>query len=85
MMNVLFKIKDNYYVRIGRKYIKVDIVVKDDNVSLVPNNKVVIEDNKDLVVTEQVFDDAFKKKFIESRKPRPTEDKEEVGRNRFSR
>ena len=84
-MNVLFKIKDNYYVRIGRKYIKVDIVVKDDNVSLVPNNKVVIEDNKDLVVTEQVFNDAFKKKFIESRKPRSTDDKEEVSRSRFSR
>lgn len=84
-MNMLFKIEKDYYIRIGRKYIKVDIVVKDNDVSLVPNKKVVLEDNKNLEVVEYVFDDNFKKKVIESRKPRATEDKEEVGRSRFSR
>lgn len=84
-MNMLFKIEKDYYIRIGRKYIKVDIVVKNNDVSLVPDKKVVLEDNQDLKVVEYVFDDNFKKKIIESRKSRPTEDKEDVGRNRFSR
>ena len=84
-MNMLFKIEKDYYIRIGRKYIKVDIVVKNDDVSLVPDKKVVLESNKDLKVVEYVFDDNFKKKIIESRKPRPIEDKEEIGRSRFSR
>lgn len=84
-MNMLFKIEKDYYIRIGRKYIKVDIVVKNNDVSLVPDKKVVLESNQDLKVVEYVFDDDFKKKIIELRKPRPTEDKEEVGRSRFSR
>ena len=85
MMNMLFKIEKDYYVRVGRKYIKVDFVVVNNDVSLVPDKKVVLEINQKLKVVEYAFDDAFKKKIIESRKPRPTEDKEEIGRSRFSR
>ena len=77
---MLYKIKNDYYIRVGRKYIKVDIVVKNDSVLLVPDNKSIIEATKGLQVSEQVFDDAFKKKIIESRKPRSTDDKEDIGR-----
>lgn len=80
MISMLYKIKNDYYIRVGRKYIKVDIVVKNDSVLLVPDNKSVIEATKGLQVSEQVFDDAFKKKIIESRKPRSTDDKEDIGR-----
>ena len=69
-MSMLYKIKDNYYMRVGRKYIKVDMVVKGDNVLLTPDNKSVIEYNNSLKVTEVKFDDAFKKAFIESQRKR---------------
>jgi hypothetical protein len=79
---MLYKIKDDYYVRVGRKYIKIDMVVKGDDVQLVPNNKHVIEENKDLVVKQVSFDDKFKKALIDSRKPRSAENEEEkhIGR-----
>jgi hypothetical protein len=84
---MLYKIEDNYYIRVGRKYIEVKILVKDGDVSLEPNHKKYIEDNGGLKVTEQVFNDEFVKKIIESRKPRPTEEhkEKETNRSRFGR
>lgn len=69
-MSMLYKIKDNYYMRVGRKYIKVDMVVKGDNILVTPDNKSVIEHSNSLKVTEVKFDDAFKKAFIESQRKR---------------
>lgn len=83
MMNVIYKIKDNYYLKVGRKYIKITFDIKNDNVSLVPNNKDFIEDDGKLKVEHVNFDDSFKKKIIDSRRPRSTEEKEEVSRSRY--
>ena len=70
MMSMLYKINNDYYIRVGRKYIKVDMVVKGDNILVTPDNKSVIEHNNSLKVTEVKFDDAFKKAFIESQRKR---------------
>lgn len=79
---MLYKIKNDYYIRVGRKYIKVDMIVKGDDISLTPNNKHVIEESKDLDVKEVSFDDKFKKSLITSHKSRSAEDEEEkhIGR-----
>lgn len=84
---MLYKINDNYYIRIGRKYIEVRFVVRDENVSIIPNNKKFIEATSDLKVEGQAFDDKFKHQIIESRKPRPTEQYKDkkVNRSRFGR
>lgn len=79
---MLYKIKNDYYIRVGRKYIKVDMIIKGDDISLTPNNKYVIEESKDLDVKEVSFDDKFKKSLIASHKSRSAEDEEEkhIGR-----
>lgn len=85
---MLYKIEDNYYIRIGRKYIEVKFLVKDGDVSMETNPKKFIEDNGNLNVTEQVFNDEFIKRIIESRKPRPTEEthkEKQINHSRFTR
>lgn len=84
-MSMLYEMNNNYYIRVGRKYVKVDIVVEGDDVKLVPNNKQVIEDNKSLDVSEIAFDDSFKKARIDREKKRAEhkEDTEIVTRNRY--
>ena len=85
MMSMLYKINNDYYIRVGRKYIKVDIVVKNNNVTLKPNNKYVIEDNKSLKVSEVAFDDSFKKSMIEreNKMLKKDNDDEIITRNRY--
>lgn len=85
MMSMLYEINNNYYIRVGRKYIKVDIIVKDDEVTLSPNNKQYIEDNKSLEVSEVAFDDSFKKSRIAREKKRNErkEESETIIRNRY--
>ena len=82
---MLYKINNDYYIRVGRKYIKVDIVVKNNNVTLRPNNKYVIEDNKSLKVSEVAFDDSFKKSMIEreNKMLKKDNDDEIITRNRY--
>ena len=84
-MSMLYEMNNNYYIRVGRKYVKVDIIVEGDDVKLVPNNKQVIEDNKSLDVSEIAFDDSFKKARIAREKKRAEhkEDTEIVTRNRY--
>lgn len=84
---MLYKIDNNYYIHIGRKYIEVNFQIKGNDVSLIPNNKKFIEDNGGLKTTEYVFNDEFKKKLIESRKSRLTEEhkEKETNRSRFGR
>lgn len=85
MMSMLYKINNDYYIRVGRKYIKVDIVVKNNNVTLKPNNKYVIEDNKSLKVSEVAFDDSFKKLIVEreNKMLKKDNDDEIITRNRY--
>lgn len=82
---MLYKINNDYYIRVGRKYIKVDVVVKSNNVTLKPNNKYVIEDNKSLKVSEVAFDDSFKKSMIEreNKMLKKDNDDEIITRNRY--
>lgn len=82
---MLYKINNDYYIRVGRKYIKVDIVVKNNNVTLKPNNKYVIEDNKSLKVSEVAFDDSFKKSMMERENKMLKKDNDDdiITRNRY--
>ena len=84
-MSMLYKINNDYYIRVGRKYIKVDVVVKSNNVTLKPNNKYVIEDNKSLKVSEVAFDDSFKKLIVEreNKMLKKDNDDEIITRNRY--
>lgn len=84
-MSMLYEMNNNYYIRVGRKYVKVDIVVEGDDVKLVPNNKQVIEDNKSLDVSEIAFDDSFKRARIAREKKRNErkEESETIIRNRY--
>lgn len=84
-MSMLYEMNNNYYIRVGRKYVKVDIVVEDDDVKLVPNNKQVIEDNKSLDVSEIAFDDSFKKERMAREKKRNErkEESETIIHNRY--
>lgn len=84
-MSMLYEINNNYYIRVGRKYVKVDMIVDGDDVKLSPNNKKVIEDNKSLKFSEVAFDDSLKKSIIANTKKRTEnrDDEEIVTRNRY--
>lgn len=62
---MLYEIKGEYYIRIGRKYIKVNVEYKNNDIDIVPSSpRVVIEDNGNVKYREQIVDEAFKKRFI---------------------
>lgn len=84
-MSMLYEMNNNYYIRVGRKYVKVDMIVDGDDVKLSPNNKKVIEDNKSLKFSEVAFDDSLKKSIIANAKKRTEnrDDEEIVTRNRY--
>lgn len=60
---MLYKINNEYYVKVGMKYAKVEFVIKDNNVSLKPTSTYV-EKNDNMVVVEQPFNDSFKESLI---------------------
>lgn len=63
--NMLYEIRGEYYIRIGRKYIKVNVEYKNNNIDVVPSSpKVVIEDNGNIKYTEHVINENFKKRFV---------------------
>ncbi len=62
---MLYEIKDEYYIRVGRKYIKVNVAYKNNDIDIVPSSpKVVIEDNGNIKYIEHIVNDDFKKKLI---------------------
>ena len=61
---MLYKINNNYYVRVGRKYIKVKLEVKNGDVDLIPVHNDFLEENNTLKIEEQPFTDDFKKNII---------------------
>lgn len=62
---MLYEIKNEYYIRIGRKYIKVNVDYKNDDINIVPSSpKVVIEDNGNIKYKEHVVNENFKRRFI---------------------
>lgn len=61
---MLYEIKGEYYIRVGRKYIKVNVEYKNNDIDIIPSSpKVVIEDNGNVKYREQIVDEAFKKRF----------------------
>lgn len=63
---MLYKIKDKYYVRVGRRFINVDVSIKDDNVNIIPHKpKETIEDSN-VEYNIQEIDDDFKKKLMKN-------------------
>lgn len=60
---MLYKIDNNYYVKVGMKYAKVDFKIEKDNVSLQPTS-IYVEQTSDMVVKEQPFNDSFKESLI---------------------
>ena len=73
---MLYKIKNEYYVKVGMKYAKVTLKVKNDSVSIEPTSDY-LEVNRDTVIEQIVFNDDFKKSYIKkSSKPKFNEDVE---------
>lgn len=64
---MLYVIDNNYYIKIGRKYIKVDLDYKDNDLVVKSNKNDFIEDNGSLSVTTKVIDDDLKN-YIKSLK-----------------
>lgn len=64
---MLYVIDNNYYIKIGRKYIKVDLDYKDNDLVVKSNKNDFIEDNGSLSVTTKIIDDDFKN-YIKSLK-----------------
>ena len=64
---MLYVIDNNYYIKIGRKYIKVDLDYKDNDLVVKSNKNDFIEDNGSLSVITKVIDDDFKN-YIKSLK-----------------
>lgn len=65
---MLYVINDKHYIKVGRKFILVDIEYKNNDIVLKPNRTNFIEDNGKVKYKTQVVDDKFKQKF----KPAPT-------------
>lgn len=60
---MLYVINNKYYVKVGRKFIPVEINYKNDDIELIPNRKNYIEDNGKVKYTTQIIDEKFKDSF----------------------
>lgn len=66
-MFMLYVIDNDYYIKIGRKYIKVDLDYKDNDIVVKADRSKFIEDKPSLVVKQKIIDDDFKN-YIKSLK-----------------
>lgn len=64
---MLYVINKRYYIKVGRKFILVNITYNNGDIQLKADKSSIIEDNGNVKYTTQVVDDEFKKKF----KPEP--------------
>ena len=64
---MLYVIDNDYYIKIGRKYIKVDLDYKDNDIVVKADRSKFIEDKPSLVVKQKIIDDDFKN-YIKSLK-----------------
>ena len=64
---MLYVINKRYYIKVGRKFILVNITYNNGDIQLKADKSSIIEDNGNVKYTMQVVDDEFKKKF----KPEP--------------
>lgn len=63
---MLYEIKDKYYVLVGNKYINIKMIIKNNDVELIPNQSEFIERGINVKAKEVSFDDTFKKAYINS-------------------
>lgn len=64
---MLYVINKRYYIKVGRKFILVNITYNNGDIQLKADKSSIIEDNGNVKYTTQIVDEAFKKKF----KPEP--------------
>lgn len=62
---MLYKIKNEYYVKVGMKYAKVTFKIENGQVLLEPTSEY-LEKTNNMVVTEQLFNDSFKESIMKS-------------------
>lgn len=67
---MLYVIDKKYYVKVGRKFIPVDITYKNNDIQLTPHKEKYIEDDGHIKFKTQIVDEKFKQSF----KPKPTYD-----------
>lgn len=60
---MVYMIKDKYYIKVGRKFVHVNIVYNNNNITLKPNKKIFIEDDGKVKYRTIVIDEDFKNKF----------------------
>lgn len=61
---MLYEIDKEYYIRVGRRFIKVDVVVNHNDINITPHKPTKeIEDNGNIKYKIQNVDDEFKKKL----------------------
>lgn len=60
---MLYVIDNKYYVKVGRKFVPVEIKYKNGDIELTPNRKQYIEDNGKVKYTTQIIDEKFKDSF----------------------
>lgn len=60
---MLYVINKRYYIKVGRKFILVNITYNNGDIQLKADKSSIIEDNGNIKYTTQVVDDEFKKKF----------------------
>ena len=60
---MLYVINKRYYIKVGRKFILVNITYNNGDIQLKADKSSIIEDNGNVKYTTQVVDDEFKKKF----------------------
>jgi len=93
-MFMFYEINKDYYVLVGRKYIKVDFKVEGDEINAIPTKEFIEKDNNVKAIPKS-FNDEFKKEIINMKKGKSDDFKEEnidknhdkslSGRSRFGR
>lgn len=66
---MLYKIKEKYYILVGNKYIRVEVVPNGkDDIQLIPKMEEFIEKNNSVLATNVDINDSFKKQIIRNSK-----------------
>lgn len=60
---MLYVIDGKHYIKVGRKFIPVEVQYKNGDIDLKPNKKNYIEDNGKVKYTTQHVDESFKERF----------------------
>lgn len=62
---MLYEIDKKYYIRVGRRFIEVDVDVKNDEIDVIPHNPTKeIENNGNIKYKTQLVNEDFKKQIL---------------------